>query len=102
MQQNPLPREVTLGGWLRRNARSGNWTFWGSRASVALKHLTTGSTLGGRLAEFAGRSVLVATEDQLAGALAVMNCFVKGDGRGQVRTVRENLFDAGTVILAAG
>lgn len=72
MQQNPLPREVTLGGWLRRNARSGNWTFWGSRASVALKHLTTGSTLGGRLAEFAGRSVLVATEDQLASALALI------------------------------
>ena len=44
----------------------------GAAASVALADLARRSSLGGRLAELSGRSVLVATKDQLAAALALI------------------------------
>src|SRR5947209_13223200 len=46
--------------------------IWASDTSVALSELTRGSSLGDRLAELSGRSVLVATTDQLTTALALI------------------------------
>src|SRR3989441_7760893 len=44
----------------------------GANTNVSLSDLRLGSSLGGRLRELAGRSVLVATRDQLAAALALI------------------------------
>jgi acyl-coenzyme A synthetase/AMP-(fatty) acid ligase len=46
--------------------------LWGAKASVSLSALLRGTSLGGRLQELSGRSVLVATQDQLAAALALI------------------------------
>ena len=46
--------------------------LWGATASVALGDLVQGTSLGGRLMELSGRSVLVTTRDQLAAALALI------------------------------
>ncbi len=46
--------------------------LWGKEATVPLRDLVEGSSLGGRLAELAGRSVLLFTHDQLAAALAII------------------------------
>src|SRR5258707_2779487 len=46
--------------------------LWGATASVSLGDLLDGTTLGGRLLELSGRSVLLATRDQLATALALI------------------------------
>jgi acyl-coenzyme A synthetase/AMP-(fatty) acid ligase len=46
--------------------------LWGATANVCLSDFRKGTTLGGRLAELAGRSVLVATRDQFAAALALI------------------------------
>jgi acyl-CoA synthetase (AMP-forming)/AMP-acid ligase II len=46
--------------------------LWGAKANVALSELARGTSLGGRLPELSGRSVLVATQDQLAAALALI------------------------------
>src|SRR5437773_10331918 len=47
-------------------------SLWGADGSVALGDLASGSSLGARLEELAGRCVLVATADQLVVALAVI------------------------------
>jgi acyl-coenzyme A synthetase/AMP-(fatty) acid ligase len=55
------------------NAPEGQARFlWGATASVCLGDLLDGTSLGGRAAELAGRSVLIATRDQLAAALALI------------------------------
>src|SRR5438309_11365351 len=46
--------------------------LWGPSASVRLADLRCGTSLGGRLRELTGRSVLIATRDQLAAALALI------------------------------
>ena len=46
--------------------------LWGVGESISLDALRRGSRLGGRLREFAGRRVLVATHDQLATAIALI------------------------------
>ncbi len=46
--------------------------FWGAHKSVAFTDLLTGSSFGGRLGAFRGRSVLVATREQLTAALAMI------------------------------
>jgi acyl-CoA synthetase (AMP-forming)/AMP-acid ligase II len=46
--------------------------LWGAEASVAASELVGGSSLGGRVDELRGRSVLVATVDQLTAALALI------------------------------
>jgi acyl-coenzyme A synthetase/AMP-(fatty) acid ligase len=46
--------------------------LWGAKTSVALSDLPHRTSLGGRLLELSGRSVLVATQDQLAAALALI------------------------------
>src|SRR5437667_10186516 len=47
-------------------------TLWGADASVTLSDLVRGSSLGGRLDELRGCSVLVTTRDQLSAALALI------------------------------
>jgi acyl-coenzyme A synthetase/AMP-(fatty) acid ligase len=56
-------------------SRSNNPTarfLWGIDGSVAIEALRAGSCLAGKLRELAGRSVLVATHDQLATAVALI------------------------------
>ena len=51
--------------------RSGRF-LWSAKASVTLSDLLRGTTLGGRVAELARRSVLVLTRDQLAAGVALI------------------------------
>jgi acyl-coenzyme A synthetase/AMP-(fatty) acid ligase len=46
--------------------------LWGANGSAPLEQLESGTTFGGRLADLAGRSVLLRTGDQLAAALALI------------------------------
>jgi acyl-coenzyme A synthetase/AMP-(fatty) acid ligase len=46
--------------------------LWGGAGSVCLGRLLDSTSLGGRVAELAGRSVLIATRDQFAAALALI------------------------------
>jgi len=46
--------------------------FWDRAARACIDHLARGTSLGGRLVELAGRSVLVATSSQLTAALALI------------------------------
>jgi acyl-coenzyme A synthetase/AMP-(fatty) acid ligase len=46
--------------------------LWGATAGVCVGSLVTGTSLGGRAAELAGRSVLIATREQFAAALALI------------------------------
>jgi hypothetical protein len=46
--------------------------FWDRAARLCVNHLARGTSLGGRLAELAGRSVVVATSSQLNSALALI------------------------------
>ncbi len=52
--------------------RSEGRFFHGAQRSVAFAALAGGTSLGGRLGELAGRSVLLATQDQLAAAVALI------------------------------
>src|SRR5258708_451001 len=55
------------------NAQPGRPRFlWGAAARVCLDDLRRSTSLGGRAAELAGRSVLVVTRDQCAAALALV------------------------------
>ena len=56
------------------NAGSGGAArmLWGAGASLALDDVATGTGLGGRLDELAGRRVLVRASDQLTAALALI------------------------------
>jgi acyl-coenzyme A synthetase/AMP-(fatty) acid ligase len=53
-------------------AGAGARFLWGATAGVSLGDLVSGTSLGGRTAELAGRSVLIATRDQYAAALALV------------------------------
>src|SRR5215475_4360959 len=67
----PSPSDVTtLRDSLTEGAR-GRF-LWGIDRSIAIDALRAGSCLSGKLREFAGRSVLVATHDQLATAVALI------------------------------
>src|SRR5262249_17820016 len=46
--------------------------LWGANASVGLIDLLRGSALGNRAEELRGRSVIIATKDQLTAALALI------------------------------
>src|SRR5712692_4685538 len=46
--------------------------LWGAAAGVCLGRLLDGTSLRGRVSELAGRSVLIATRDQFAAALALI------------------------------
>ena len=47
-------------------------TLWALNEAAALADLANGSTLGGRIAELRGRTVLLSTSNQLAAALALV------------------------------
>lgn len=57
---------------LRAAGRSGERSLRSADAAVTLDDLVSGSTLGGRLEELRGRSVLIATNSQLAAATALI------------------------------
>ena len=61
---------ASLRDWLNEADRDRH--LHGRAIGVALADLVRGTTLGGRLPELAGRSVLVATGDQLTAALALI------------------------------
>jgi len=61
----------SLRDWLSAAADAGRGLH-GRGASVALRDLACATSLGGRLAELAGRAILVATGDQLTAALALI------------------------------
>ena len=68
-----LPNRATsLRVKLRSAPDCGGRFLWGATASVALGDLLRGTSLGGHLGELAGRSVLIATRDQLAAAVALI------------------------------
>src|ERR1700719_2545497 len=46
--------------------------FWDRAVRLCVNHLARGTSFGGRLAELAGRSVVVATSSQLTTALALI------------------------------
>jgi len=72
MQQNPLPHSLTLFDRLRASATSADPRFWSPRPAVAPAALATNSILGAHVQELTGRSVLLATDDQLPTALALL------------------------------
>jgi acyl-coenzyme A synthetase/AMP-(fatty) acid ligase len=70
MLARPDDELQSLRDWLVAGDRSRH--LHGLNVSVALADLVGGTSLGGRLPELAGRSVLVATGDQLTAALALI------------------------------
>src|SRR3954466_2717952 len=72
MPPSPSQHNATLADWLRTEENPHDWVFWGAHANVSRNALADGSALGGRRADFAGRSVLIATVDQLAAAVALI------------------------------
>jgi acyl-coenzyme A synthetase/AMP-(fatty) acid ligase len=68
LQSDARSLSDSLGGALDLSGR----TLWAADTSVALSDLTSGTGLGGRLAELRDRSVLIATGDQLTTALALI------------------------------
>jgi acyl-coenzyme A synthetase/AMP-(fatty) acid ligase len=68
---SPSPSDVTtLRDSLAEGARER--FLWGINGTIATDALRAGSCLSGRLCDFAGRSVLLATHDQLATAVALI------------------------------
>ena len=69
-----MPQSDQASLWNRLNA-AGNLSdrfLFGTNATVTLGDLAWGSCLGGRAEELRGKSVLIATADQLAAALALI------------------------------
>jgi acyl-coenzyme A synthetase/AMP-(fatty) acid ligase len=57
---------------LRQRIGDGSGLFWDRAARVAISDLVGGTSLGGRLCELAGKSVVIATGSQLTTALALI------------------------------
>jgi len=57
---------------LRRYVGSAERFFWNRHAAVRIGDLASGTSLGGRLAQLAGKSVLIAAGSQLTTALALV------------------------------
>jgi acyl-coenzyme A synthetase/AMP-(fatty) acid ligase len=68
----PQSDPKSLRDWLWEASSSSGHFLWGADASVSLAELTDGSSLRGGIAQLAGRSVLLATGDQLTTALALL------------------------------
>jgi acyl-coenzyme A synthetase/AMP-(fatty) acid ligase len=64
--------ELSLWSSLSASGRLSQRSIRSVDTSVTLDHLVGGSTLGGRLEELRGCSVLIATKDQLSAALALI------------------------------
>src|SRR5947207_9535372 len=69
--KTPLPRIMSIRDRLADAPDAGRRFLWGA-ADVCLGDLVNGTSLGGRAADLAGRSVLIATRDQQAAALALI------------------------------
>src|SRR5713101_2230290 len=65
------PDSLSLRDWAAKTDGAARF-FHDVEGSVALHDLAHGTSLGGRLPELAGRSVLIATGDQLTAALALI------------------------------
>ena len=72
MQRNPLQPNTTLDDFVRQHQATPNWILSDAHASASFNALAAGSIFDGRLAALRGRSVLVATADQLTAALALI------------------------------
>jgi acyl-CoA synthetase (AMP-forming)/AMP-acid ligase II len=68
----PQSDRGSLWALLSAAGRLSDRSLWAADAGVALGDLARGSSLGGQRQELHGRSVLVATRDQLTAALALM------------------------------
>jgi acyl-coenzyme A synthetase/AMP-(fatty) acid ligase len=66
------PSTASLWESLNRAGLETDGKLWASDTTIVLSDLASGSTLGGRLEDLRGRSVLVSTSDQLAAALALV------------------------------
>jgi acyl-CoA synthetase (AMP-forming)/AMP-acid ligase II len=64
-------RPKSIRGNLSRSP-GGSRFLWGTTASLSIAGVLGGTSLGCRLADLAGRSILIFTQDQLATALAVI------------------------------
>jgi acyl-coenzyme A synthetase/AMP-(fatty) acid ligase len=72
MPSTPRPDTPSLWSALSAAGRLPERMLWGAHAAVTLGDLVGGSSLGGRLEALRGRSVLIATGDQLTAALALI------------------------------
>ena len=72
MLQNPLRPNSALYHWIRESGILPDWGFSDAQNSVSAGSLAAGSGFAGRLGELAGRSVLIATQHQLAAAGALI------------------------------
>src|SRR5215469_9143908 len=70
MLDKTTQRVESLRDWI--GSRDGERHLHGRETSVALADLARGTSLGGRLPDLAGRSVLIKTADQLTAALALI------------------------------
>jgi acyl-CoA synthetase (AMP-forming)/AMP-acid ligase II len=68
----PLNRLTSIRDRLGNASDCSGRFLWGATAAVSLGDLLRGTSLGGRLLELSDRSVLLATRDQLATALALI------------------------------
>ena len=68
----PQSDPKSLRDWLCEASSPSGHFLWGADASVSLAELADGSCLHGGIAQLAGRSVLLATGDQLTTALALL------------------------------
>jgi acyl-coenzyme A synthetase/AMP-(fatty) acid ligase len=68
----PQNDAVSLGDAVSDPAPRVRRFIWSAETQVALDELAAGSSLGGRLEELRGRSVLILTRDQLTAALALI------------------------------
>src|SRR6059058_1743240 len=66
------PANMSLHDRLAKAEDSSSRFLWGATATVSLGDLPRGTSLGGRLQELSARSVLIATRDQFAAALALI------------------------------
>ena len=67
-----MSKSNELSLWSSLSTSGRQRSFCSGDASITLDHLIGGSTLGGRLEELRGRSVLIATKEQLSAALALI------------------------------
>src|SRR5437899_10767138 len=68
----PPTRLTSIRGRIGNASDCSGRFLWGAAAGVSLGDLLRGTSFGGGLREFSGRSVLLATRDQLATALALI------------------------------
>jgi acyl-coenzyme A synthetase/AMP-(fatty) acid ligase len=71
MSTPPRPR-ASIRDWLSSAPEGPPRLLQDTASSICLDRLRNGTTLGGRLEEVAGQSVLIATRDQFAAALALI------------------------------